>query len=182
MLPISPSTFTIESQALMLTPNSSGNTPLHWASLNGHLRAVSLLISFIDLIPSEIASSIKSRHDEIHRKNKEKRRLETLRTAKENGEELPPPQDDDVNEEEREKEESDLRPLWDVPNKSGRGPMSEAQLGGHEELVKWLLERMVMGGNQSTSDERVEEEKDTPPVKDEQEQELNKKVEGVKLS
>ena len=30
--------------ALLNAQNSSGNTPLHWASLNGHLGAVKLLI------------------------------------------------------------------------------------------------------------------------------------------
>lgn len=29
---------------LLNTQNASGNTPLHWASLNGHLEAVKLLI------------------------------------------------------------------------------------------------------------------------------------------
>lgn len=38
---------------LLLAQNESGNTPLHWASLNGHLAAVEALIKRIEeLTPS----------------------------------------------------------------------------------------------------------------------------------
>jgi len=169
----------------MLKPNTSGNTPLHWASLNGHLSVVRLLISWIDSLPAPIVLEIKSQHDLIHKQTKQKRKEETEKTATENGEEVPKEEVEEEKErEEREKDEAELRPLWDVPNKAGRGPMSEAQLGGHEELVKWLLEHMVLGGKQGISDERVENEKDTPTPAETTEVEkggLSEKVEQVKL-
>lgn len=52
------------------------------------------------------------------------------------------------------------RSPWDARNKAGRGPMSEAQMAGKEDVVKWLLERMIGGPTPSASKEEVGE--DTP--------------------
>lgn len=39
--------------------------------------------------------------------------------------------------------EARKRSIWDVVNKAGRGPMSEAQMNGKEDVVDFLLQRMV---------------------------------------
>lgn len=39
--------------------------------------------------------------------------------------------------------EAQRRSVWDVVNKAGRGPMSEAQMNNKEDVVEFLLQRMV---------------------------------------
>ncbi|PWN51769.1 ankyrin [Violaceomyces palustris] len=110
---------------LLLSQNESGNTPLHWAGLNGHLKVVVKLLDRIEEAERsdpELASSLN-------------RIL------------LPPSSSNnqtgssgDVDDQDKE------RRLWDVRNKAGRGPMSEAQMNDKEEVVRYLLERMIEGG------------------------------------
>jgi ankyrin repeat protein len=62
--------------------------------------------------------------------------------------------------EEEDEEKAAERSPWDARNKAGRGPMSEAQMAGKEDVVKWLLERMIGGPTPAPSKEEVGE--DTP--------------------
>ncbi|CEH13855.1 FOG: Ankyrin repeat [Ceraceosorus bombacis] len=50
---------------------------------------------------------------------------------------------------------NEARSTWDTRNKAGRGPMSEAQLAGKEEVVQWLLGRMIGGPTPSASKEQI---------------------------
>ncbi|PWN39706.1 hypothetical protein IE81DRAFT_326264 [Ceraceosorus guamensis] len=117
---------------LILLANTSGNTPVHWAALNGHLHCVQALVD----------------------------RVENLSPTPS----IPPPRADgdgsEAGEEERNRRAAEARSTWDTRNKAGRGPMSEAQLAGKEEVVQWLLGRMIGGPTPSASKEQIGQ--DTP--------------------
>lgn len=106
---------------LALAQNESGNTPLHWAGLNGHLAVVKALVSRIE---------------ELERANPEEaKRINVI---------FHPPSSQPSTGEDKENDGSE-RKLWDVRNSAGRGPMSEAQMREQEDVVKFLLERMIDG-------------------------------------
>ncbi|EST07122.1 Ankyrin repeat-containing domain protein [Kalmanozyma brasiliensis GHG001] len=110
---------------LALAQNESGNTPLHWAGLNGHLSVVRALVSHIESLERANPEEAKRMNVIFHPP-----------TSSSTGEE----KEDDGSE----------RKLWDVRNRAGRGPMSEAQMREQEEVVKFLLERMIDGPEGST--------------------------------
>ncbi|KAJ1036163.1 hypothetical protein NDA18_000029 [Ustilago nuda] len=111
----------------LLAQNISGNTPLHWAGLNGHLEVVKVLVVHIEKLEKENPEQAKRLNLIFHPKTE---------AAPADGEE----KEDDGSE----------RKLWDVRNKAGRGPMSEAQMREQETVVKFLLERMIDGPEGST--------------------------------
>ncbi|EPQ27086.1 uncharacterized protein PFL1_05370 [Pseudozyma flocculosa PF-1] len=102
----------------LLHQNASGNTALHWAGLNGHLPVVTALIDRIEACE-------RAHPDEASK-------LNLLLHIQPSGDEK--------------HEEGSERKLWDVRNAAGRGPMSEAQMNEREDVVKYLLERMIEGG------------------------------------
>ncbi|PWN20122.1 hypothetical protein BCV69DRAFT_283655 [Microstroma glucosiphilum] len=146
---------------LLLHQNASGNTPLHWAGLNGHLPIVKALVGRIDELekqnPEEARRINVLKHEEEARL-REKRRLALKREEK--GKEAPATTTTTTNttsakQEQEEEEESkgdlDLEPepersLWDIRNRFGRGPTSEAQMNEREDVVQFLLGHMVTGG------------------------------------
>lgn len=99
--------------AYLLRANKSGNTALHWASLNGQLEVVRILIDTIEGLASQTEGN-----------------KEAIAVSK---------QDEDGEEE----DEAKRRSIWDVVNAAGRGPMSEAQMNKQEEVVRFLLDRMI---------------------------------------
>lgn len=118
---------------LLLLANTSGNTPVHWAALNGHLVCVQALVDRVEVLsptPSLAAPS-----------------------PVEGGEDV-----SDEQREEGDRRAAETRSAWDTRNRAGRGPMSEAQLAGKEEVVQWLLGRMIGGPSASASKEQVGEE------------------------
>ena len=100
---------------LALAQNISGNTALHWAGLNGHLDIVKALVTRIQ--------QLEQSHPEQANK------LNLIFHPQNNGEQ----------------NDGSERKLWDVRNTAGRGPMSEAQMRQQEQVVKFLLERMIDG-------------------------------------
>ena len=124
------------SLSFLLTQNSSGNTALHWAGLNGHLALVHALIDRIDHAerdsPQEAATTNKLKPDEE-------------------------------------------RKIWDIRNKAGRGPMSEAQMNQREDVVQFLLERMVEG----PEDDKAQQQKSNQDSKAEQKSNQDSKAADV---
>jgi hypothetical protein len=67
---------------------------------------------------------------------------------------------DHITEQERDAElekEAQKRSVWDVVNKAGRGPMSEAQMNNKEDVVDFLLQRMVTAPAAAKEEDVVEE-------------------------
>lgn len=115
---------------LLLAQNISGNTPLHWAGLNGHLDTVKTLVAGIEKLEKANPEEAKKLNLIFHPPSNNK-------------------SDAEAGEEEGADDGSE-RKLWDVRNKAGRGPMSEAQMREQEAVVKFLLERMIDGPEGST--------------------------------
>ncbi|KIS66278.1 uncharacterized protein UMAG_05278 [Mycosarcoma maydis] len=113
---------------LSLTQNVSGNTPLHWAGLNGHVQTVKALVSHIETLEAANPEQAKQLNLIFHPKSASSQPNDAAAA------------DDDGSE----------RKLWDVRNKAGRGPMSEAQMSEQEAVVKFLLERMIDGPEASS--------------------------------
>jgi ankyrin repeat protein len=106
-----------------LAQNDSGNTPLHWASLNGHLEVVQSLVKRIEEL-----TPVPEAKDYSH-----------------------------LSEEERdaeEEKEAQKRSNWDVVNKAGKGPMSEAQMNNQEKVVSFLLQHMIAGLSKASEEEQ----------------------------
>lgn len=124
------------SLASILAQNDAGNTPLHWAAFNGHSEIVKDLINRIESLAPKPTSD------------------ESTKIA-------------ELTEEERDaiaEKEARQRSIWDVVNKAGRGPMSEAQMNGKEAIVDFMLQRMVTAPTGAPSDEAVPEQDTTNPA------------------
>lgn len=116
---------------LLLAQNDAGNTPLHWAALNGHLDTVRLLVSTIE--------TLETKHpDEAKRLNLFYHPFGASGATSQDSDPTTTAESEQTN-------DGSERKLWDVRNKAGRGPMSEAQMCEQENVVKYLLERMIDG-------------------------------------
>lgn len=120
----------------LLSQNDSGNTPLHWAAFNGHADVVTALVDAIDAAESAdaaLASELRAAEDA--------REAERFKSMAENK----------VQEKDfeaaaaRHIQQQHDRALWDVRNKAGHGPMSEAQMSDNEQIVQLLLDRLARG-------------------------------------
>lgn len=159
-LPASVATFNLlvsyTTLPLLLHQNSSGNTPLHWAGLNGHLALVKTLVARIDelekLYPEEARKINVLKHEEearLKKQQKQKQQQDESASASTS---------DSTEEEEPE------RSLWDIRNTFGRGPTSESQMNEQEAVVQFLLTHMASGGQvekPQASNEQVEKEQET---------------------
>ncbi|PWZ03591.1 ankyrin [Testicularia cyperi] len=118
---------------VVLSQNESGNTALHWAGLNGHLEIVKLLINRIEALETEFPDHAKQLNLFFHPSASKAAANANGAASAEKTEQQPPEND------------GSERKLWDVRNNAGRGPMSEAQMREQEQIVKFLLERMIDG-------------------------------------
>lgn len=111
----------------LIAQNEAGNTPLHWAALNGHLDTVKRLVDIIDFTATTTNLSHAS-----------------LQSRPEEDPGAPAP------------------PAWDIRNAAGRGPMTEAEMAGKQEVVQFLLERSIVGANQQgvTHDDHPDAQED----------------------
>lgn len=165
---------------VLLAQNASGNTPLHWAGLNGHLDIVKALIDRIN--------EAESQDPELARTmNRIEPRASAANGASKGGDSEKGAGDAQEVEDEdaAEDREAQERRLWDMRNKAGRGPMSEAQMAEREEVVKYLLERMIGGAaptEASTAEAGRGELKETPaPYAGKDVQEVASKTEALEL-
>lgn len=147
---------------LLLHQNASGNTPLHWAGLNGHLPVVKALVGRIDELerqrPDEARRINVLKHEEEARLREKRRqalrREQMVKAQTGQGEDAStitataaaPQAGQEQQEEEADLEPEPERSLWDIRNRFGRGPTSEAQMNEREEVVQFLLGHMVTGG------------------------------------
>lgn len=120
---------------VLLLQNESGNTPLHWAAFNGHLDVAEMLVDRIETLESQDEATAK-------RLRAEEDRREHMRHEEKNQEEKDEPEDARKAELAHHDEMQSERALWDVRNKAGRGPMSEAQMTDREEVVQMLLSHL----------------------------------------
>lgn len=121
---------------LLLAQNVSGNTPLHWAGLNGHLETVKALVAQIEKLEKQNPNQAAKLNLLYHAKSNP---TSTAASEQHHSDNNDDPEGD-----------GSERKLWDVRNKAGRGPMSEAQMSEQEAVVKYLLERMIDGPESST--------------------------------
>lgn len=133
---------------ILLLQNESGNTPLHWAAFNGHLNVAEALVDRIEALEMQ---------DEVTAKRlrAEEDQREHQRHAEKNLEEKDESEDARKAELAHHDEMQSERALWDVRNKAGRGPMSEAQMTDREEVVQMLLSHLCDNARpspQSTDD------------------------------
>ncbi|CAO1618373.1 unnamed protein product [Parajaminaea phylloscopi] len=185
----------------ILLQNSSGNTPLHWAGLNGHLSLVKALIariadlerqnpeeaSRINVLKHEqeaaVAAAKKRKQrqaEEAEKEHKGQASSSSSSSATTTAPTTAPDADVDADADEGESTAAEApdRSLWDIRNNAGRGPTSESQMNGKEDVVVYLLSAMgaesaPSGGSGSGSapadptpqptNERVDLESDTPP-------------------
>lgn len=133
----------------LLHQNNSGNTPLHWAGLNGHLDTVKILVAKIeetekaDSSEAETIRTVNRRRDAEARENKKRKDAESQSQSEQ--EQSAP----SANEEDREADRS----IWDIRNNFGRGPTSESQLNDQEAVVQFLLS--AMGGSGGEPEAKV---------------------------
>lgn len=141
---------------ILLHQNSSGNTPLHWAGLNGHLALCKALVYRIEELERanpEQAETIKAEH---RRQEEEAKAKKAQRENRGDGSTTTA----EAEEEARSNDQAALRSIWDVRNTFGRGPTSESQMNDREDVVQYLL--LAMGGGADVkpgkSDEAVPDE------------------------
>ncbi|KAL9937722.1 hypothetical protein V8E36_003267 [Tilletia maclaganii] len=154
---------------LLLRPNQAGNTPLHWAALNGNIDVVKALTSRIEQAASasDAADTVKrikadQRARELERRQKAQQSSSSSSSSSSKSAPATGPvpskadaQAADEDQVRRDDDEEDHRPLWDVRNAAGRGPMSEAQLAEKEAVVQFLLEHSLAGAPPAPTDEQV---------------------------
>lgn len=158
----------------ILLQNSSGNTPLHWAGLNGHLPLVQALLRRITELekqnPDEARRINVLKHEEEEAAARAKRQKEQAEASSSAD------TDNATATAARDNADADAdapsapdRSIWDIRNHFGRGPTSESQMNGKEDVVVYLLGCMGAGGAEAgpapqPSQERVDEEPDTPAL------------------
>lgn len=145
----------------LLHQNSSGNTPLHWAGLNGHLATVKALVAKIeeaeqaDPSEAEAIRAVNRRRDAEARENKKRKQAEEeekrkRESAAADGAESQESTSASTAAAETNHEDSEAdRSIWDIRNKFGRGPTSESQLNDQEAVVQYLLTAMAGGGGEA---------------------------------
>ncbi|PWN96620.1 ankyrin [Tilletiopsis washingtonensis] len=146
-------------QALDAAANETGNTALLYAAANGHMEVLSYLLPKLKL--DAVLRANDAGNTAVHWAALNGH-LPAVQALVQRIEELSPrPVESGAGADEEEDEEKAAeRSPWDARNKAGRGPMSEAQMAGKEDVVKWLLERMIGGPTPAPSKEEVGE--DTP--------------------
>lgn len=155
----------------LLHQNNSGNTPLHWAGLNGHLDTVKTLLSHIESLEkspahAEEANQIRQltrRRDEEARKR---------RKEKEGQQGSSDDQQQQQQQQHNNDEQEQHRSIWDIKNNFGRGPTSESQLNDQEAVVQFLL--TAMAGSEAQQQKGEDKTDKTTSDADEQEQILQK--------
>lgn len=145
----------------LLAQNESGNTALHWAAFNGHMTVVQALVDRIESLIQPLTSSNGSRAADKETRKEAELTVEELDAQAER--------------------EAQRRSVWDVVNKAGRGPMSEAQMNNKENVVDFLLQRMVTAPA-GKADEDVGEADSTKPAEAVVRAEQNGTQEAVKLA
>lgn len=175
---------------LLLHQNSSGNTPLHWAGLNGHLPLVKAIVERVEeleKIDVEGARGIRVKQREEERRRREvgrrRRREEEEREKGETKEGETEGEAKKTTNGEKKDDDDDEDPpelsLWDLRNNFGRGPTSESQMNEREEVVQWLLARMAAGGGSSSA--TAAEKKDEAGAGDKETAELERRTEQASL-
>lgn len=157
----------------ILLQNSSGNTPLHWAGLNGHLPLVKALIARItelerqNPVEANRINILKHEKEAAAAAERQKQRQHDGSAAGAADAQLQQRQDDFAAQ--RTRAGGPDRSIWDIRNSFGRGPTSESQMNGKEDVVVYLLGCMGAGGPggeagfaPQPTGERVDQEADTP--------------------
>lgn len=139
---------------VLLSQNEAGNTPLHWASFNGHKDVAQSLVVRIEALEKEDEVSAKRLRAAEDQREHERHAAATSEVRDES-------EDARKAEIAHHDEMQSVRALWDVRNKAGRGPMSEAQMTDREEVVQMLLSHLF-GVQDSERSERVAENATTP--------------------
>lgn len=149
----------------------SGNTLLHYASANGHLPVIRSIINLLLQRTSDTREHEADVRTLAYMLRTNKSGNTSLHWASFNGHlqvvaflvesiDRLSLQNDTANNKNQEKENlAARRRVWDVVNVAGRGPMSEAQMRQQEEVVRYLLDRMIAesDGSESALSEREEE-------------------------
>ncbi|UZJ57389.1 hypothetical protein CBS101457_006709 [Exobasidium rhododendri] len=136
--------------------NEPHNTLLHFAAANGHSTIVAFLLPRSDL--ATLLAQNESGNTPLHWAALNGH-LEIVKSLVKRIEELTPvpaPKDcSHLTEEERdaeEEKEAQKRSNWDVVNKAGKGPMSEAQMNNQEKVVEFLLQHLIAGLSKPTEE------------------------------
>lgn len=131
---------------MLLSRNEAGNTPLHWAAFNGHLEVAESLVNRIEALETQDEPSARRLREQEDRREHERHAEKNKDTEGES-------EDARKAELAHHDELQSERALWDVRNKAGRGPMSEAQMSDREGVVQMLL-RHLSGekGTQNSTD------------------------------
>lgn len=134
--------------------NDNDNTMLHYASANGHTDVVRFLLPALTL--SALLAQNDAGNTALHWAglNGHVNTVKLLVSTIEALESAHPDEAKRLNliyhPSNGEAHDGAERKLWDVRNKAGRGPMSEAQMREQEAVVKHLLERMIDGPDLSS--------------------------------
>lgn len=119
----------------LLRQNEAGNTPLHWAAFNGHMKLCELLIDRIDALETQDTSAAKALRVEEDKREHERHMAANKDTGESEAEQKAELEHHDELQRER--------ALWDVRNAAGHGPMTEAQKADREDIVQMMLGRLA---------------------------------------
>lgn len=123
----------------LLSQNDCDNTPLHWAAYNGREEVVEALLDAIEegeRADKALAQELRAAHDAQEENRFVNYAYDDLPYVK---------QDEAIA---RHIEQLRDRPLWDMRNEAGYGPMTEAEMNGKEHVVQLLLRRLAQGDDE----------------------------------
>lgn len=121
--------------ATLLRQNDAGNTPLHWAAFNGHLKLCELLIDRIDALETQDETSAHTLRAEEDKREHERHLAANKKTGESEAEQKAELEHHDELQRER--------AIWDIRNAAGHGPMTEAQKADREDIVQMMLGRLA---------------------------------------